>query len=231
MSGVKLYLGKTTMDPESVPTSALAQRCKEETDKFKRNQPNNPEYCFQLFWRALAERSDEALSHVYRIYFSSLYKSIRYKFPTIKDEDIEHFFLIGLSKFVRELRSDKIDNFSTLAAIISYLNTCVYNVIKEYLRKKRVSTVPLDPTVRSNPTATSLDRGIRLHEIWARICQLIPDEKDQFLARRLFIEHLKPSQILEFYPNSFRDTEEIRIARQRIVRTLSRDSGLRDLLE
>lgn len=218
-----------------LPTNELAHHCAEETDKFKRDHDNNPDFCFELFRRALADHDDEALSYIYHIYLPSLYKKIRYKFQTIIEEDIEHFILHGFTKFVRELRSPKYKNlkknFKTLAAVISYLKTCAFNVIKEHLRKKRVVTVSIEQIIVPKKIFDPIDWGIQLEQIWERICELIPDEKDQFLARCIFVEHLKPSEILEFHSDIFRDTEEIRIASQRIKRILRKDPTLRDLLK
>src|SRR5512139_2611683 len=38
----------------------LAQRCAEETDLFFRRQENNTEFCFELFRRALQEKTEES---------------------------------------------------------------------------------------------------------------------------------------------------------------------------
>ena len=52
----------------SIPTADLDQRCANETDKFTRQQPNDPQWCFELLRRALAERDVDAFTYVYRTY-------------------------------------------------------------------------------------------------------------------------------------------------------------------
>jgi hypothetical protein len=41
----------------SMSNDDLAQRCAEETEKFNNRQANNPEFCFELVRRALADES------------------------------------------------------------------------------------------------------------------------------------------------------------------------------
>jgi hypothetical protein len=219
------------MDPKLESTSPLAQRCAEETDKFRRNRKSDPEICFELFRRGLAEQADDALTHIYRIFFVYLYKRIRRHYPTIREEDIQDFFSIGFNRFFNKLQGDNFENFTELGAIINYLNACVFSAIHEEWRRKRPATVLIEDTTNHNPHFPEFDREIRRADIWSRICDVLPDEDDLFLARCLFVDHLKPSEVLQFHPDRFDDTEAIRVARQRIVRTLRKDSDLRDLLD
>ncbi|HEY3229259.1 MAG TPA: sigma-70 family RNA polymerase sigma factor, partial [Roseiflexaceae bacterium] len=46
----------------------LTQRCVDETEKFNRHQPNDPQFCFELLRRALAEGISEAFTRVYQVY-------------------------------------------------------------------------------------------------------------------------------------------------------------------
>ena len=219
------------MDPKLESTSPLAQRCAEETEKFRRHQESNPEVCFELFRRALAEQSDEALSHIYRIFFKYLNKSIRRHYPNIRDEDVQDFFSIGFSRFFNKLHGKHFTSFTELGAVINYLKACVFSAIYEEWRKKRIKTISIEETTQHNPHYPEFGKELLRADIWSRICELLLSEEDQFLARCLFVEQLKPSEILLFHPNKYQDAEVIRVGRQRIVRTLRKDLDLRDLLE
>jgi hypothetical protein len=111
------------------------------------------------------------------------------------------------------------------------LNACVFSAIHEEWRKKRIKTIVMDEINPYKSYFPDFERDILRADIWSRICELLPDATDQFLARCLFVEQLKPSEVLRFHPDKYHDTEAIRVARQRIVRILRKDSDLHGLLK
>jgi hypothetical protein len=208
----------------------LAQHCAEETDKFLRRLANDPQYCFELMRRALAEQSDEAFTYIYQVYerpvTSWVYHHSRF---ALTGESAEFFTSAAFRAFHTALRGPKFDRFPTLAAVLGYLKMCVHSSIAQYLRdEERAQTTPLDDA--DEPAQTpDLGEGAEAGELWAYICRLLPDERDRLLARCAFAQGLKPREIVAAYRTQWSSEREVSVALYRIRRILRADSQLAEL--
>jgi len=210
----------------------LAQRCREETDKFNRREPSDPQFCFELLRRALAEGSSEAFTYVYRVYehlvLNWVYSHPRFGYT---DESAEFFASQALRSFYFALRGPKFSRFPGLPQVLAYLKLCVHTAITQYLRDQRhTDTVPLDAT-RELAYTPNLDAKPVIAELWDVVCQALPDERDRLLAHYAFVQHLKPREIIAARPNTWRDEREVSVALYRIRRTLRNNVELRARLE
>lgn len=218
----------------SLPLDQLTRRCAEETHKFHHDQTSDPQYCFELFRRALAEGVQEALGQVYEVYERQLYRWVQ----TMRgfdrtNENPEYFVMDAFSRFYFAVRGPKFDGFSELPKLLAYLKLCVYTTVAQYLRDEAghidvksiddddVKHVSFDP----DPTADLMQ-----NDIWARLCELLPDERDQLLARCRFSLEMKPRQIVAHYPQFWRTEREVSTALYRIRQRLRGDPDLRNLL-
>ncbi len=61
-------IAHSTLDPRQLTLDALVRRCAAENDCFRRNQPSDPRYAYELFRRALVERNDDAWAALYELY-------------------------------------------------------------------------------------------------------------------------------------------------------------------
>lgn len=211
----------------SLSVDDLAQRCAEETDKFNRRQANDAQFCFELLRRALGEGVAEAFTRVYQVYERQVLNWV-YAHPRFDQtgESAEFFAGGALRQFYFALRGPKFDRFPSLPAILSYLKLCVHTSVAQYLRDQHpAQTTSLDEV---GEAAETLDLGTRADaaELWAYICRLLPDLRDQLLARCVFVQDLKPRQIVEKYPTFWRDEREVSVALYRIRRILRNDDGL-----
>ncbi len=205
----------------------LARHCAEETDKFVRRLANDPQYCFELMRRALAEQSDEAFTYVFQVYERSVtswvYHHSRFAFT---GESAEFFTSAAFRAFHAALRGSKFDRFPSLAAVLGYLKMCVHTSIAQYLRdEERAKTTPLDD---AGEIAESPDLGQRAEasELWAHIASRLPDERDRLLARCAFALGLKPREICVAFRTHWNTEREVSVALYRIRRTLRADPEL-----
>jgi len=206
----------------------LTQRCVEETEKFNRHQPNDPQFCFELLRRALAEGISEAFTHVYQVYERQVLRWV-YSHSRFEQtgESADFFARSALSNFYFALRGPKFERFPSLPQVMSYLKSCVHTAIVQYLRDQPTfASTPLDD---ASETAHAPDLGGRVDtaELWAHICRLLPDPRDRLLARYVFIQDLKPRQIVGMYPTQWRDEREVSVDLYRIRRVLRSDAELR----
>ncbi len=205
----------------------LAQRCAEETDKFARRQVNDPQFCFELLRRALADHSDEAFTYVFQVYERPVTNWVYHhsRFP-LTGESAEYFTSAAFRAFHSALQGSKFDRFPTLAAALSYLKTCVHTSIAQYLRdQERGLTTPID---MAGELAETPDLGERAEagELWTQICRLLPHERDRLLARCAFAQGLKPREICVAYRSHWSNERDVSVALYRIRRILRSDPEL-----
>lgn len=205
----------------------LARRCAEETEKFGRRLANDPQFCFELMRWALADYSDDAFTYVFQVYermvTSWVYHHSRF---ALTGESAEYFVSGAFRAFHSALQGTKFDRFPTLAAVLSYLKTCVHTAIAQYLRDEaRTQTTPLDD---ADELASTPDLGEQAEagELWAHICRLLPDERDRLLARCAFAQGLKPREICVAYRAQWSSERDVSVALYRIRRILRSDPEL-----
>jgi hypothetical protein len=214
---------------DSLSIDDLAQRCAAETENFNLRRGSDARFCFELLRRALAENVSEAFTRVYQIYerqvLGWVYSHNRFQQTA---ESADFFVTAAWSTFYFALRGQKFSGFSSLPQTLVYLRLCVHTAIAQYLRDQRPTT-PLDEThdVADTP---DLDMHIAADDVWRQICRLLPDERDQLLARCVFVEDLKPRQIVNAYPGQWRDEREVSVELYRIRQLLRNKLELRRLL-
>lgn len=219
------------MDLLTWPVETLAQQCDEETQKFGRQQLSDPRYCFELLRRALADELDEAFTWVYRIYEKQVLKWV-YQHQGFEqtNEQADYFANLALSQFYFALRGPKFGRFPSLAKVLTYLKVCVHSAIAQYLRDQHPGeTLPLEDAAQF-PDQHSLDVQLSPGELWAHICRNLPDETDQQLARYVFIQGLKPRQIVEYDTAHWPEERQVSVALYRIRQVLRRDAQIRQWL-
>ncbi len=212
----------------------LTQRCAEETHKFHHDQTSDPQFCFELFRRALAEETPDALWRVYEIYERQLYRWVQdvRGFDRIS-EGPDYFVMDAFSKFYFALRGPRFDGFSELPKLLAYLKMCAHTTVAQYLRDEAgnlgVKSIE-DDDVRQASFDPDPTADLMQGEIWACLCELLPEARDQLLARCRFSLEMKPAQIVAQYPQVWRTEREVSTALYRIRQRLRSDPDLRTLL-
>jgi hypothetical protein len=219
------------MSSADLSTDDLAHRCLEETEKFNRRQESDDQFCFELWRRAFADNKSDAFTYLFQIYTRSVtswvYNHSRFEQT---GEEADFFALAALRKFYFALRGEKFKRFAGLPQILSYLKCCVHTEIMQYLRDQRpIEHKPLD-VASGVAVIPDLDTNTNLREIWACIEQLLLDERDRFLAHLVFVQDLKPRQIITAHPGVWQHEREVTLAIYRIRRILRNDRRLRRLL-
>jgi hypothetical protein len=215
----------------SLSVDDLAQRCAAETEKFQRRQPTDDQFCFELLRRALADGVSEAFTRAYQIYERRVLGWVlgHTRFAHT-GEDAGYFVGAAWSTFFFALRGPKFAGFPTLPQVLAYLKLCVHTAIAQYLRDQQPTlSAPLDDAPQLSQAPDLGSRAVA-DAIWSRIRALLPDTDDLLLARCMFVEDLKPRQVLSAHPGRWRDEREISVEIYRIRRTLRKDDELREML-
>ena len=208
----------------------LARHCAEETEKFSRHQANDPQFCFELLRRALADGAPEAFTRVYRNYERQVLSWV-YSHSGFAQtgESADFFARSALSTFYFALRGPKFAQFTSLAKVLTYLKLCVHTAIMQYLRDQRPSATTRLDEAGDLAHTPDLDNRADAAELWAHICRLLPDQRDRLLARYVFLQDLKPRQIVSAHPTQWGGEREVSVALYRIRRLLRNDAELRRL--
>jgi hypothetical protein len=208
----------------------VAQQCVEENRLFERVGKSNPDYCFELFRRALQEKSDEALSYIRAIYFPKIHKWIRdYWLFEQTREDIEYFCQEAFMNFYFAAIGPRFSKFKALGQLINYLKVCVFSAVKQYLRdQKPAALMPEDIDL---PATDAALHELRAEVLWRYICTLLPDETERLLAWLSFVLEMKPREIAPNYPQLWKDEHQVSRMLYTIRKHLYQDRLLRNWLE
>lgn len=216
------------MNLSSLSNDDLSRRCAEDTARFHHHQIRDTAHCFELLRRALADGRSEAFAWVYQIYEPQVLRWV-YQHGRFHEtgERAEYFANQALTNFYFALRGDKFARFDELAQLLTYLKLCVHSCIAQYLRREQA----LHMTDLDNESVfaaeTDLAEDMQVAELWARVCDLLPDDGDRLLARCVFVQAMKPAQIVRGYPDRWQTPREVSVALQRIRRNLRKDPLLR----
>lgn len=216
------------MNVARLPLEILRQCCAEETERFTRRQHSTPQFCFELWRRALAQSSPDAFAYVYTIYEPLVRRWVygHSRFAQT-DEPADYFVSIAFTNFYFAVQGSKFDQFSELPKLLAYLKLCVHTAILQHLRdRRRLQHASLHEAWEIGHTP-QLDAEVNVHELWSHVCRLLPEHQDQLLAHCVFVQHLKPAQIKALYNGRWESARQVSVALQRIRRILRADAKLR----
>jgi DNA-directed RNA polymerase specialized sigma24 family protein len=213
--------------------SAIAQRCQQESQRYFQQLAFDARYCYELFRRALAERSEGAWELVYRQYAAQVQSWVeRHPAFASSGETAEHFVNAAFAKLWSALSAQKFSHFADLKALLSYLKLCVGSVLIDHARAK---AQPVDDVIDPEHTGDPAPEQEYLADewrraFWRRVEQRLKDDKERKLIYYRFVLDLKPREICKRFPADFPVVDEIFVMTQNIVARLRRDPELRKFL-
>lgn len=218
------------MDVRHLPLDEVAQRCAEETDKFRHKHAADNQFCFELFRRALEEGDHEAFKYIFQVYQSQCARWVRNVrgFEAAGELTPDLFVSQAFANLHKDLRGEKFKRFASLEAVLQYLRKCAVTAVLQHLRKVELAELTLDRSEELHANlAEELKTEVEYEELWERICRLLPDETDRLLADLRLRQNIMPAQIARMHPEHWVDSRAVSVAMQRILRTLRRDRELR----
>jgi len=132
--------GENVLAVDQLSVNDLARCCAEETAKFLRQSASNDRYCLELFRRALVRRDDDAWACLYQQYSSLVLTWVNHhqSATSLLGQDGGAPLVNAVfAKFAQALTPLKMDNFTTLAALLKYLKMCVHSVIADEVRSRQ----------------------------------------------------------------------------------------------
>jgi len=224
-------------DPQSLSLAGIAHRCTSETDLFFQRRAYDPRYCFELFRRAILHRDQRAWEHLYRQYEPLVTGWVR-QHPAFRStgEEASYFVNRAFEKMWLALTPDRFSRFENLKSLLRYLQMCVHSVILDIVRAKECPVVdaPIEMLAdESEPNEpgvehTVMDR-IQRQAFWREIEARLHSEQERRVVHGSFVLALKPSELYDQYPDTFRDVNHVYRVKENVLARLRRDSALEAL--
>ncbi len=220
---------------ENMPMDELAHKCAQETDLYFHRKEHDPSYCFELVRRAIRNNDRTAFGMIVAQYESLVARWVNKwmdKHPDFLpvNEEAQDFIAQAFERFWISFTPDKLDKSHSLAAVLSYLQTCVHGALMDALRKwRRGSTEQetqdeLQLIPETGPTPEDI---FQTNEFWQLIRKKCKDPKEFTVVFASFSLNLSPRQIFAEYPGIFKDIQEIYQYKTNLMERLKRDEEFR----
>lgn len=211
-----------------LPIAELASRCAEENANYARQQPSDPQFCFELLRRAVADGISDALVHIFATYESQVTRWVhQHSGFEQTGESAEYFARAALNAFYFAMRGERFARLPGLAHALAYLKVCVHTCIAQHLREQRRR--PALPLERADAVEHHADfeGAVAARELWDLVAGLLAEPADRTLARCAFVLEMKPRQIVRAYPQLWASERAVSLDLFRIRRLLRSSPALR----
>lgn len=231
------------MNLQSMPLDDLAQRCAQETIHYFKARIHDTSYCFELFRRAVTERSELAWNAIIVQYKPLVARWVNRQadkhpdFPLAREEE-QDFVDEAFIRFWHHFTADKLHKSKGLDGVLQYLKLCVNSAVVDILRKmqhvqfeQKSEDEEEDDPPNQGESEPALEETLQNDELWKAIKARLKDEKEHTVVHASFFLCLSPREILAEFPGVFRSIEEIYQCKANVLARLGRDPDLRDLFK
>jgi|GEM_PF-206000 len=237
--------------PEAMCIEELVSHTQKEMRSYLETGKSNTAYGFELFRRALDAQDEVAWSALLQAY-SGLVKSwvINHSYFASSGEEVDYFVNRAFERMWRyvALKPGKFANFTDLAALLQYTKLCAHAAVMD--------DSPTLPAVVNHTDASSEQtiefsvhqlssaqqkisshfdganfEQVEKNEFWQLVEKFLVDEVERVVLFGFFIDGLKNRELLELYPEHFKDTKQISNKRTSILRRLARNPNLNEVLQ
>jgi len=195
------------IDVRHLALPQLVVWCGEETGKYRRGQHYSPEYCFELFRRAIAERDQDAWTQLVTQYSSLVLAWIlRHPARASVGEEDEFWLNDAFRRFWQATRAKQFSDFGNLPGLLAFLKMCAHSAIMDGARRQPPLPVgSLDKILEEGGEEPFADQtGQPLpEELWEAITRTLPDESERLVVYLRFGLGLSPRDIPRREPGHF----------------------------
>lgn len=199
-------------------------------------------FCFELFRRAIADKSDQCWAALYGQY-QKLVGHWLLEFSKSSqlpgDQTLEELIASAFASFWRAFTAEKLQQAEGLGSVLTYLKSCAATTVLQ-IRRKAARSLPAvaweeletETQVVSSSSANPEQQVLttmNAQQLWSIVDKVCSDEREQIIARLSFVSDLKPVAILELHPQLFSGVEEIYTIRRNLKNRLLRNEALRQM--
>ncbi|MGQ9549229.1 MAG: sigma-70 family RNA polymerase sigma factor [Roseiflexus sp.] len=215
--------------------ATLQRHCRVESERFFRGQLHDTRFAYELFRRAIVERSEAAweyLFHQYRVLVESWVR--RSSAFSSTGESSEFFVGSVFARFWQAITPERFATFPTLGSLLHYLHLCASCVVIDCARAQSWAEIVPDEGAQARdqvldaPDEEAINRVAR-EEFWRSIDALLMCDTERFVLYHSFIMGCKPGEIYEMRRDLFSSVTEVYNVKRNILGRLSRNRELRRL--
>jgi DNA-directed RNA polymerase specialized sigma24 family protein len=198
--------------PSSLDVTALAQRCSQENDLFRRVGASDPAYCLELWRRALrggAEAWQQAVECFTTNVRMWLYRhprrwcAMRYRDErSLVDETFSRFAEVSLKHTLE---------FATLPQLLTYIHRCLHATVLAECRERRDISIERDAF--THPRGANPEQII-LHTteavtLWVNMQRCTSSARERRLIELRWLQGFPPREIVSRFGDEFSDVRKV----------------------
>lgn len=220
---------------QKIPLEVLKERCADETSLFWKRKDSVSDFCFELFRRAILLGDQDVWEFIYTQYEPQVkgWVKIHQGFAST-GESVGYFVNRAFEKFwKRKFTAIEFSHFPNLQTLLSYLKSCVFTVITDYLRTLEANNLiaiedhsPVMADSSSLSIENTVSEQIEGETLWGLLCDKTKDERELVILSDSFIYGLKPREIYTRYPAMFGSIDEVYRIKENLLTRFRRDEEL-----
>ena len=212
-------------DPSQIPLAQLVEYCAAERAKFRQGEPADPQYCLEIFRRALRRTHDDDWAALHTCFYQDVLQWVRYH-PVMRSAQLsESADVYANEAFERMLIANTNHplDISSLGAILTFLRRCVSSVLLDTLRAQRKEvSLELVYEVAGPDESERIIGTLSRDELWHMVEQCVASPRELRLAHALWIEGYRPREIPQVLPEDYTDIHDVRRCIANIIDRLRR---------
>ncbi len=229
---------RAQMDLSRMPVTSLIHGCREETGKYRRNEPFSEAYCLELFRRAVRDRDEACWVAIVDQYRGSVLAWVRrHSTAGAIGVDEDEWVNDTFARFWKAFTPERLDQSLGLATVLKYLQMCVHSVVMDRWRQSQ-NTLMMETSDQfldedeAEPSVDSLAEGkLAAAELWQAIREELADAAERKVVYLSFVLGLKPGQVHERYPSEYPSPSEVYRIKRNALDRLRRSPKIREFLE
>jgi DNA-directed RNA polymerase specialized sigma24 family protein len=221
--------------PIQMDLNTLMRRCATESERFYRGQQHDTRYSYELFRRALVERSEPAWEQLFQHYSGLVEGWVRRSGAFSSSGESSEYFVVGaFTKFWRAISPERFASFPTLASLLHYLQLCATSVVIDSVRAQSwAEMVPEDnvhqtTTSQYRPDEEAVKRVYR-EEFWNLIDTQLNGDIERVVVYCSFVLGLTPRAIFARYDHLFNSVNDVYNVKRNVLGRLGRNTQLRQM--
>ncbi|HEV8637344.1 MAG TPA: sigma-70 family RNA polymerase sigma factor [Chloroflexota bacterium] len=224
------------MNTESMPVAELTSRCREETAKFRRGEPSDERYCFELIRRAVCARDQAAWEVVLAQYRGMVLAWVRqHPSAAALGEEDDYWVTSTFERFWSAVGPERFGAFPGLAAVLRYLKMCTHSLLIDEARGRRSAELTsLDEAEQESDREADVEAlavgSLTGQDLWSTILRVLPEEVDRRVLYLSFASELKPGEIHERHPELFASVADVYRIKRNALDRLRRSAEIREFL-
>ncbi len=229
-------LAERAPDLRSLPTEAVAQRCRAEAAELGCDEWTADACALELLRRALNE-GDVAAWRAFAARYRALVLSTVKRQPVfaLVHEDENFWVDRTLERFWSAAGRHRLHRFPNMPAVLRYLRLCARSVLLDEVRARRPTRhVCLADGEESGARVEYVESmvlgKVAAHELWRVILAELQTEPERLVARLSLVAGLSPRHIQARYPDRYADVGQVYRIKRNVFDRLRRSARVQAFL-